>query len=352
MTHILILGGTAFLGREVARQAVAAGYAVTCLARGSAPPPEGVEFVAADRDEDDGLAAVSGRRWDAVVDVTLHPVHARRAVRDLQTDHWVYVSTANVYQPGAGLAESAPLLEPLVGDRMGSTEEYGPAKVACEDAYRGSGTTATLARAGLIGGPGDESGRSGYWPWRFAHPVGGGADDALRDGRDGDVPDGARDGDGPGGALEVVVPDDADHPTALIDVRDLAAWLLLAARDGLDGAYNVTGPTMPLGEVLAAAALAAGAVHGPRPRPVEASRLAELGVTGWMGPVSLPLWIDDPALRGFSTLDTTQAVADGLVTRPLVETFRDVLVWEEDSRRRPRGCGLSDEDEARVLRMT
>ena len=58
--------------------------------------------------------------------------------------------------------------------------------------------SATLARAGLIGGPGDESGRSGYWPWRFAHPV---------DGRDGAVP-------------EVVVPDDPQYPTALIDVRD------------------------------------------------------------------------------------------------------------------------------------
>lgn len=327
MTRILVLGGTAFLGREVARQALSQGYDVTCLARGSAPPPEGVHFVTGDRDADDGLAAVADRHWDAVVDVTLHPAHVHRAVRDLRTEHWVFVSTANVYEPGAGMDEDAPLLEPFTGERMSTTEEYGPAKVACEDAYRDSGTTATLARAGLIGGPGDESGRSGYWPWRFAHPV--------------DPPEHA-DGGGPA----VVVPDDPDHPTALIDVRDLAGWLLRAATRRLDGAFNVTGPSTPLGQVLAAAAEAAGGLA--RPRPVPPARLAELGVTGWMGPASLPLWIDDPALRGFGTLDTSRAVAAGLVTRPLVETFRDVLPYEE-ARRGARGCGLDDVDEARVL---
>lgn len=330
MTRILVLGGTAFLGREVARQAVSAGYDVTCLARGSAPAPVGVDFVTGDRDEDDGLAPVADRHWDAVVDVTLHPVHVHRAVRDLRTEHWVFVSTANVYAPGAGMDEDAPLLEPFTGERMGTMEEYGPAKVACENAYRDSGTTATLTRAGLIGGPGDESGRSGYWPWRFAHPV------AAQQRPD-------------GGAPEVVVPDDPDYPTALIDVRDLAGWLLRAATARLDGAYNVTGPSTPLAQVLAEAAEAAGG--RARPRPVPPARLAELGITGWMGPASLPLWIDDPALRGFGTLDISRALGAGLVTRPLVETFRDVLPYEE-ARHGPRGCGLDDADEARVLEAT
>lgn len=334
MTRILVLGGTAFLSREVARQGLTQGYDVTCLARGSAPHPEGVRFVAADRDEDDGLAAVAGEHWDAVVDVTLHPVHVRRAVRDLRTEHWVYVSTANVYAPGAGLDENAPLVEAFAGDRMSTMEEYGPAKRACEDAYRDSGTSATLARAGLIGGPGDVSGRSGYWPWRFAHPVSPTAD-AGPAGQCGD--------DRP----EVVVPDDPDFPTALVDVRDLARWLLLAATQRLDGPYNVTGPSTPLGRVLADAAEVAGG--RARPRPAAPTRLAELGVSSWMGPASLPLWIDDPDLRGFSTMDTGRAVADGLTTRPLLETFRDVLPYEE-ARDEPRRCGLDDEDEARVLR--
>ena len=92
-----MLGGTAWLGHTVAQEAQRRGHDVTCLARGSADPPAGGSFVVADRDLDDGLAAVAGETWDAVVDVTRHPGHARRAVRDLRTAHRVLVSTGNVY---------------------------------------------------------------------------------------------------------------------------------------------------------------------------------------------------------------------------------------------------------------
>src|SRR6185503_13006694 len=95
--RMLVLGGTAWLGRTVALEALRRGHDVTCLARGSADPPPGATFVSADRDLDDGLAAVADGTWDAVVDVTRHPGHARRAVRDLVARHRVLVSTGNVY---------------------------------------------------------------------------------------------------------------------------------------------------------------------------------------------------------------------------------------------------------------
>ena len=57
-----------------------------------------------------------------------------------------------------------------------------------------------------------------------------------------------------------------------------------------------------------------------------------------MGPASLPLWIDDAEWRGFATMDTSRARAAGLVTRPLEETLRDTLAFEE-ARTVPRAPG-------------
>jgi nucleoside-diphosphate-sugar epimerase len=318
--RILVLGGTAWLGRAVAQEALARGHDVTCAARGSGAPAEGARFVAVDRDEDDGLTPVQSTAWDAVVDVSRQPGQVRRAVRDLDTAHWVLVSTGNVYAAFSALeqGEDSARRAALDGDVMVDMETYGEAKVACEDAVTAARTTATIARSGLIGGPGDDSGRTGYWPWRFAHPTG----------------------------PEVVVPDDPDFPCAVVDVRDLAAWLVTAAERRLDGAFNVTGPTLPLHEVLATAADVSGSPA--RPRPVPAERLRALGVQGWMGPASLPMWIDDPQWRGFATMDTHRARAAGLVTRSLRDTLRDTLAWEE-TREEPRRAGLTDDEERRVL---
>ncbi len=142
--RMLVLGGTAWLGRTVAAEAVRRGHDVTCLARGSAEPPAGATFISADRDLEDGLAPVAGEEWDAVVDVTRHPGHARRAVRDLTAAHRVLVSTGNVYARFDRLEqdEDSPLRAPLDGDVMTSMEVYGEAKVACESGRsgrRGSG---------------------------------------------------------------------------------------------------------------------------------------------------------------------------------------------------------------------
>lgn len=317
---ILILGGTAFLGREVARQAVARGHRVTCAARGTTPPPPGVTFVPIDREDEDGLAPVAGQVWDSVIDVARQPGQVRRAVRDLDARHRVFVSSANVYADFSQVeqSEDAGILPPLPGDTMATDADYGAAKVACEGAIREGGPSAVI-RAGLIGGPGDDSGRSGYWPWRFAHPVG----------------------------ADVVAPDAPNFPCALIDVRDLAGWMIDLAERGTDGTFNATGTTTALRDVLSLAATVAGSPATPR--WVEAERLRALGIGAWAGPASLPLWIDDPSWSGFATLNTARASAAGLVTRPLRETLADVLTWEEQERTTPRRCGLTDDEERRVV---
>ena len=68
--NLLIIGGTRFLGRHLATQALAAGHRVTLLNRGKSGPalfPE-AEHLLADRDRDLDLAVLAGRRWDAALD--------------------------------------------------------------------------------------------------------------------------------------------------------------------------------------------------------------------------------------------------------------------------------------------
>ncbi len=128
-------------------------------------------------------------------------------------------------------------------------------------------------------------------------------------------------------------------------MRDLADWIVAAAEHRLDGTFNATGPTLSLAEALTVAAEVGGS--GAPPRPVPPERLRELGVGSWMGPMSLPLWIDDPDARGLATLNTARAREAGLHTRPLAETFRDALVYE-DHRTEPRRAGLTDVEERQV----
>jgi 2'-hydroxyisoflavone reductase len=316
---VLVLGGTAWIGRLVAERLAARGDRVTCLARGTGgSAPAGTRSIAADRHRADAYDEVAGADWDEVVDLTSSAEHARGAVAALadRARHWTLVSTVSVYASFAhpGDDETAALVDPV------DLGEYGQAKVAAERAV-----TAALAgrrmivRPGLIAGPGDDSDRFGYWPARFA-----------------------RAGDGP-----VLVPDATDRRVQVLDARDLADLVVEVGVRGLDGVVDAVGESVPLAEALDLAAEAAGSTGG---RVVATdAQLADAGVRHWAGPRSLPLWLPDDA-RGMLARSDAGIRALGAARRPLAETMRDVLADERQrGLDRPRLSGLTRDEELEVI---
>lgn len=326
MDSLLILGGTAWLGRELARQAVEAGVAVTCLARGdSGPVADGVTLVAADRTRPGAYDLVRSTPWDVVIDVSWQPDLVRTATDALAdvAAHWIYVSSASVYADASipGADEEAELLPPLTSGTA-SMEQYGEAKAGCESLVteRLGAARSLLARVGLIGGPGDASDRFGYWVSRFALA---GSDDVL-------------------------VPVSPDLSAQVIDVRDLASYLLACGDVAASGPVNVVGERLPFATVVAASAEVAGFTG--EIVPVDQEWLAEHDVQPWAGPRSLPLWLPLPEYAGFGSRSDARALDLGLRRRPLASTLADVLA-DERSRGldRPRRAGLTRAEELALL---
>ncbi|MEV4621950.1 NAD-dependent epimerase/dehydratase family protein [Asanoa sp. NPDC049573] len=304
--HVLVLGGTRFVGRAVTDQALAAGAEVTLFNRGQTAPelyPD-LETVVGDRTVD--LSALAGRRFDLVVDCAGYfpDVVARSAsaLRDA-VDRYVFVSSVSVYAD-----QSVP---PHEGAALLRDDSYGGRKAACErvvlDHY---GDRALVGRPGLIVGPHDQTERFSYWPRRFTRS-------------------------GP-----ILAPGDPTDPMQWIDVRDLAAFLVGATPSGV---FNVVAPPVPMADLLDACAAAAGSDQ--EVVWMSTAELLAAGVDPWMG---VPLWIGDPQWSAANLVDGSRARAAGLTTRPVGETVADVLAWDT-GRGGPVEEPLSTDDEKRLL---
>ncbi|WP_327006166.1 NAD-dependent epimerase/dehydratase family protein [Dactylosporangium sp. NBC_01737] len=321
--RILVLGGTVFFGRAVARQALAAGHDVTCAARGtSGDPVDGARFVMIDRSDPDGLGAIEGT-FDAVVDVARKPSHVRHAVAALagRVGHYTFVSSCSAYADAATPDQTVatgpvlPAAEPGFDDPAASPEAYGRCKVTCEELVREAFADVFVNRAGLIVGPEDPTGRFDYWVARHAR----------------------------GG--EILAPGDPGERVQYVDVRDLADWTVRAAEESLTGTFDGIGTPITRREFHAG--LQAGLGGGGTLTWVSQDFLTAHDVVAWSGPRSLPLWLPLPEYAGFLTRDTTPSLAAGLRTRPLGETAADTLAAFSDTR---HITGLTEEEEVALLR--
>lgn len=312
-----MLGGTRWLGRLVAQGHLARGASVTCLARGEGgPAPVGARLIVADRERADAYARLPGT-WDEVVDLAQSPAHASRALDALadRAEHWTFVSSISDQR-----LEGAPVGadeddEVVPEDATGA--EYGGAKAWIERVARERlGDRLAVVRPGLIGGPGDESGRFGYWAARLALA----------------------------GEAPVLTPT-RDQPTQTIDVRDLSDFLVDVAPTRSD-VVNAVGATHALHEHIALARELAG--HTGALVSASDEQLTQLGIQYWAGPRALPLTLP-AALASHGQRSSIRYLAAGGAHRPLRETLCAVLADERASgldRRAPHRLSRADELEA------
>jgi len=325
VSQVLVLGGTGWLSGRVVQRWLDTGASVTCLSRGRRPVPYGARAIVADREEPGAYDDVRAHEWDEVVEISSRADHVRAAVAALTgvARHVTYVSSVSVYAdndtPGAD--EDVVRAEPAA---PGDAYDYAREKAAAEDAVRAAlAHRAAIVRPGLIVGPGDPTDRFGYWVARFALA--------------GDEP--------------VLVPGAAPEApelrTQVIDVDDLAEFIVALGREHFTGAVNAVGDVLPLSAVLSAAAEVAG--HTGKRVTAASDLLRRQDVEYWAGPRSLPLWLPDD-MPGFGARSNARYRLLGGRLRPLRETLARVLA-DERSRGldRERAAGLSRVDELALI---
>lgn len=334
--RILILGGTGFLGPACTESALARGHHVTHFNRGRTESrrkqagrpsavPEGVETLYGNRDpnkaSDDGspakegeapgpkgLSQLEGKKWDAVIDTSGYfprMVKASAALLAPNVSHYLFVSTVSVYasndKPGADESADLALLEDPDTESFGAQfENYGAGKAACEKAAEAAMPgRVTSVRPGFIVGPRDTSRRFMYWPVRCAR----------------------------GGAM--AVPGNPEDPIQVVDVRDLADFIVLCLERRTIGAFNVTGPAAPLSMRDFVAGCNKGVAGSAQPHWLDPHFIETYASEkGLADKLQFPLYVPPSGdTAGFHTRSIRRALDAGLTFRPLDDTAKATYEW-------------------------
>ena len=258
---LLVVGGTGLLGRELTRQALAAGTRVTATAHRTRGPAAQLSTVH-DRAANDGVAKDSAeplwrtldiRQRDAVTALLaeLRPTVVVNAA--YRQDDWATTADGAMHVAAAVAATGARLVhvssDAVFSGRADRYDEsappdpitpYGAAKAAAETAVKGLCPTAVIARTSLIIGTGDSPQE------RLIHriatgPAAGAAAGACAEAEaGGKARAGGEAGSGAGAGLPAgaLFTDDIRCP---IHVTDLAAALLELAASPYAGMHHLAG---------------------------------------------------------------------------------------------------------------
>ncbi|MGH7615646.1 MAG: NAD-dependent epimerase/dehydratase family protein [Gemmatimonadaceae bacterium] len=296
--NILVLGGTGFIGPHLVRHAVQRGHKVSIFTRGRHGAELPASVVRLQGDRNGQLGALEGKTWDAVVDDSANnPDWVRQSTELLKgsAGAYLFTSSTGVFYPylTRGADESTPVLYDAADSKDGSAA-FGTAKAQGEryvlDRF---GDRGLVVRPTYIVGPGDTSDRFPYWPVRLAR----------------------------GG--EVLAPGRRDDPSQIIDVRDLAEFMVKLLEDKRTGVYNVAGPKQPLlaHDFYRDAARAIGAQ----------ATFVDVDDYDFLAEHKIDEAIPWAMLRGnddgMMSVKNGKAIAAGLGFRPLATTVRDTLAW-------------------------
>lgn len=300
---LLILGGTAFLGRHITEAALNKGHQVTLFNRNKT---NAAIFSTAERligDRDGGLDVLRNQRWDAVLDINGYvPRLVADSARLLQesVDHYLFISTGSVYdlaKPQSEINEASALLSTSGVETEEWLTAYGPLKILCEQTVSNYfPDCATILRPGYLVVPHDTTDRMTYWVDRVA--------------RGGDV----------------LAPQGPKDPFQMIDVRDVADFAIRCVEEKMAGTFNLMGEWQHWQSWLETCQKASDSD-------------------------AVFHWVDDPGFitrqlgapyrpfGAFPLLNSEsfkiercckKALASGLHIRPTVDTARDILEWQKN----------------------
>jgi 2'-hydroxyisoflavone reductase len=304
--RILVLGGTDFLGPAVVEAALIAGHIVTLFNRGIThpwlfPQLEKLRGFRSPDSVDEDLSALTYRHWDVVIDVWPNdPAIAASAARLLKdrVGHYLYVSSIAAYDSNA--FEKPGVVETDILERWdGDAQPYARGKAESERRLHAiCGERLTIVRPGPIKGLHDDT--PDLLTWLLRAQLGG----------------------------KHIAPGDGSSPVEVVDVKDVARFLIMAVERSLYGTFNLTGKVMMFREFLerckAATDSEAEFVWIPKDF-LDRQHLDPDSVLHLHGG-NFPFWRPAGSTPGVYQVSSDKAFAAGWQTRPFAETARDCLL--------------------------